>query len=47
MLRAVQVVVDDGLALPILIGRPSVVEKRIEKLGLRMEAGRGLRTGQS
>jgi len=39
VLHAVQTVVDDGLALPILIGRPSVVEKRIIKLGLRIRAG--------
>jgi malate dehydrogenase (oxaloacetate-decarboxylating)(NADP+) len=39
VLRAVQVVVDDGLAKPILIGRPSVLEKRIEKFGLRIRPG--------
>ena len=39
VLRAVQVVVDDGLAQPILIGRPAVIEKRIEKLGLRIRPG--------
>jgi len=38
VLRAVQSVVDDGLALPILIGRPDVIDKRIEKLGLRIRA---------
>ncbi|MGR8918743.1 MAG: NADP-dependent malic enzyme [Gammaproteobacteria bacterium] len=36
VLRAVQTVVDDGLARPILVGRPAVIEKRIEDLGLRM-----------
>jgi len=36
VLRAVQTVVDDGLARPILIGRPSVIEKRIKRLGLRL-----------
>ncbi len=40
VLRAVQIVVDEGLAKPILIGRPSVLEKRIEKFGLRLELGR-------
>jgi malate dehydrogenase (oxaloacetate-decarboxylating)(NADP+) len=40
VLRAVQVVVDEGLAKPILIGRPAVIEKRIEKLGLRIRAGK-------
>jgi malate dehydrogenase (oxaloacetate-decarboxylating)(NADP+) len=39
VLRAVQVVVDDGLAKPILIGRPAVLEKRIEKFGLRIRTG--------
>ena len=37
VLRAVQVVVDDGIAKPILIGRRQVVETRIEKLGLRLK----------
>ncbi len=36
VLRAVQVVVDDGLARPILIGRRKVLEMRIERLGLRL-----------
>jgi len=40
VLRAAQVVVEEGLARPILIGRPEVVEARVEKLGLRLEAGR-------
>lgn len=40
VLRAVQVVVDEGLAKPILIGRPAVIEKRIESLGLRIRAGK-------
>jgi malate dehydrogenase (oxaloacetate-decarboxylating)(NADP+) len=39
VLRAVQVVVDDGLAKPILIARPAVLEKRIEKFGLRIHPG--------
>ncbi len=39
VLRAVQVVVDDGLAKPILIARPAVLEKRIEKFGLRLKPG--------
>jgi malate dehydrogenase (oxaloacetate-decarboxylating)(NADP+) len=39
VLRAVQVVVDEGLAKPLLIGRPAVIEKRIEKLGLRIRDG--------
>ena len=39
VLRAVQTVVDEGLARPILIGRPAVIERRIEKLGLRLKQG--------
>jgi malate dehydrogenase (oxaloacetate-decarboxylating)(NADP+) len=39
VLRAVQNVVDEGLARPILIGRPAVIERRIEKLGLRLRQG--------
>ncbi|MCK8515301.1 NADP-dependent malic enzyme [Methylonatrum kenyense] len=39
VLRAVQVVVDDGLAAPILIGRRKVVEMRIRRLGLRLVIG--------
>ncbi|MDA0847142.1 MAG: NADP-dependent malic enzyme [Proteobacteria bacterium] len=38
-LRAVQVVLDEGLAAPVLIGRPAVIEKRIARFGLRMHAG--------
>ena len=40
VLRAVQVVLDERLAKPILIGRPEVVAKRIERLGLRMRLGK-------
>ncbi len=36
VLRAVQVVVDDGLAKPILIGRRKVVEMRLKRMGLRL-----------
>jgi malate dehydrogenase (oxaloacetate-decarboxylating)(NADP+) len=39
VLRAVQVVVDEKLARPILVGRPAVLEKRIEKFGLRLKIG--------
>jgi malate dehydrogenase (oxaloacetate-decarboxylating)(NADP+) len=39
ILRAVQVVVDEKLARPILVGRPAVLEKRIEKFGLRLKQG--------
>ena len=40
VLRAIQVVVDEGLAKPIAVGRPEVVAARIERLGLRIEPGR-------
>ncbi len=40
VLRAVQVVVDENLARPTLIGRPAVIEQRCEKFGLRLKAGR-------
>ncbi len=39
ILRAVQFVVDEKLARPILVGRPQVLEKRIDKFGLRLKAG--------
>jgi malate dehydrogenase (oxaloacetate-decarboxylating)(NADP+) len=39
VLRAVQVVIDEQLASPILVGRPSVIQSRIEKYGLRMREG--------
>ncbi len=37
ILRAVQIVVDEKLARPILVGRPAVLAKRIVKFGLRLE----------
>ncbi len=40
VLRAAQVVCDEGIARPILIGRPKVVESRIAKFGLRLVPGR-------
>jgi len=39
VLRAVQVVVDEGLAKPILVGRPAVVERRLSQFGLRLKPG--------
>jgi len=39
VLQAVQVVVDEKLAQPILLGRPEVIHARIEKLGLRLRPG--------
>ncbi len=37
VLRAVQVIVDEKLAYPILVGRPAVLERRIERFGLRLK----------
>ncbi len=39
VLRAVQIIVDEKLAKPILIGRPAVIEQRIARYGLRLVAG--------
>ncbi|UCH17196.1 MAG: NADP-dependent malic enzyme [Burkholderiales bacterium] len=39
VLRAVRVVVDEGMAKPILIGRPAVIDMRIERAGLRLKPG--------
>ena len=39
VLRAAQIVSDEGLARPTLIGRPAVIEERIEKFGLRLKEG--------
>ena len=40
ILRATQVIVDEGLAKPILIGRPPVVKRRIDRAGLRIKPGK-------
>ncbi|NYH23598.1 malate dehydrogenase (oxaloacetate-decarboxylating)(NADP+) [Paraburkholderia bryophila] len=39
VLRAMQIIVDEKLAKPILIGRPAVIEQRIARYGLRLIAG--------
>ncbi len=39
VLRACQIVVDEGLARPTLIGRPAVIAQRVEKFGLRLTEG--------
>jgi malate dehydrogenase (oxaloacetate-decarboxylating)(NADP+) len=39
VLRAVQVVVDEGLARPTLIGRPEIIAQRCERFGLRLKEG--------
>ncbi|HEV3395405.1 MAG TPA: NADP-dependent malic enzyme [Xanthobacteraceae bacterium] len=40
ILRAVQVVVEEGLALPILVGRPAVIETRLARHGLSIRPGK-------
>ena len=40
VLRAAQVVVDENIAHPVLVGRPDVIEMRIERLGLRLRRDR-------
>ncbi len=42
VLRAAQTIVDENIAFPILVGRPAVIEMRIQKAGLRLQAGRDL-----
>ena len=39
VLRAAQVAVDEGLAFPILVGRPDIIATRIERAGLRLQPG--------
>ncbi|VVT23016.1 NADP-dependent malic enzyme [Rhizobium sp. EC-SD404] len=39
VLRAIQVLVEDGLAKPILIGRPAIIDVRLRRYGLRVRAG--------
>jgi len=39
VLRAAQVVVDEGLAKPVIVGRPAVVERRLARFGLRIRPG--------
>ena len=40
VLRALQVVVDENLARPTLVGRANVIAQRVERFGLRLQAGR-------
>ena len=40
ILRATQVVVEEGLARPILVGRPPIIEQRINRFGLSIQPGR-------
>jgi malate dehydrogenase (oxaloacetate-decarboxylating)(NADP+) len=39
VLRAAQIALDEQIALPVLVGRPAVIEARIRKAGLRMKLG--------
>jgi malate dehydrogenase (oxaloacetate-decarboxylating)(NADP+) len=39
VLRATQVILEDGIGRPILIGRPSVIEQRLERFGLKLKIG--------
>ncbi|MDP2372901.1 NADP-dependent malic enzyme [Reyranella sp.] len=39
VLRAVQIILDEGIAQPILIGRPEIIRHRAERLGLRFRLG--------
>ena len=39
VLRACQIVVDEQIARPVIIGRPAVMQRRIERMGLRMRVG--------
>ena len=39
VLRAAQIVVDEGIARPTIIGRPAIIAQRIEKFGLRLKEG--------
>ncbi|KWV58481.1 malic enzyme [Rhizobium altiplani] len=40
VLRAAQVVIEEGIAEPVLVGRPQVVESRLQRYGLRIRPGR-------
>jgi malate dehydrogenase (oxaloacetate-decarboxylating)(NADP+) len=40
VLRAAQIVVDEAVARPTLIGRPKIIQQRVEKFGLRLQEGR-------
>ncbi|MEO8115047.1 MAG: NADP-dependent malic enzyme [Phenylobacterium sp.] len=42
VLRAVQTVVDEGLARPVLVGRPAVIAEQVRQLALRLDLGNGV-----
>ncbi len=46
VLRAAQIIVDEGLAFPVLIGRGPVINHRINSLGLRLKAGQDIEVVQ-
>ena len=43
MLRAVQTLVDEGMARPILLGRRAVIERKVREMGLRIDLTDGVR----
>ena len=47
VLRATQVVLEERLARPILIGRPEVIQERIKRFGLTIQSGRRFRGHRS
>ena len=47
VLRAAQVVVDERLAMPILVGRPDVIAQKIKDMGLRLQLGRDRRSDRT
>lgn len=42
VLMAIQAVVDEGIAKPMLLGRPTIIAAKIEKLGLRIDAAKDI-----
>ena len=43
MLRAAQTLIDDGIAMPILLGRRDVIAAKVKEMGLRLDLGRTVR----
>ena len=42
ILRAAQILVDEGIACPTLVGRPAIIENRLQRYGLRLKPGKDL-----
>jgi malate dehydrogenase (oxaloacetate-decarboxylating)(NADP+) len=42
ILRAAQILVDEGIACPTLVGRPAIIESRLQRYGLRLKPGKDL-----